>query len=67
MVAFPFYELVVVFRMLAMNIIQGDMINVWGIVATFFYLPRLFLSTDILFERRIWQFTMNLFYIRFAY
>ena len=67
MVAFPFYELVVVFRMLAMNIIQGDMINVWGIVSTFFYLPRLFLSTDILFERRIWQFTMNLLYIRFTY
>ena len=33
----------------------------------FIHLPGMFLSTDILFEQRIGQFAMDLFYIRFTY
>ena len=45
----------------------NEMINVWDTVSTSIHYPRIFLSTDIIFEQRIGQFTMDLFHIRFTY
>ena len=66
MVACPLRALVVMYRFMALYT-QHEMISVWDNVSTFIRLPRLFLSTEYLFEQRIGQVTMNLLYIRFIY
>ena len=67
MVACPFRALVVLHWALPMEIIEIEMINVWDTISTFIHLGKMLLSSDILFEQRIGQFTRELPYIRFAY
>ena len=43
------------------------MINVWDTVSAFTHLPKMFLSTDFLFEKRIGHVAMDVLYIRFTY
>ena len=66
MVAYPIRTLVCLYWMLAL-ITQYEMIKVWDTVSTCIHLPRMFLSTNILFEQRIGQFTMDLLWIRFSF
>ena len=50
MVACPFWALVVLYRMLSI-FSEYRLINVWATPSAFFHLPRMFLSTDFLFEK----------------
>ena len=63
----PFPGTVVLNRILVMNIILNEMIDVWDAVRIFNYLLKMFLSTDMFFEQRFRNFTKNLLYIKFTY
>ena len=43
------------------------MINIRDTVSTFIHIPMMFLSTDLVFDERIEQFTMDLLYIRLTH
>ena len=59
MVACPVQALVVLRRMLAL-FAKNEMIYAWATVSTFAHIPRMFLSTDFLFEKRIVLVTIDL-------
>ena len=60
MVACPLRALGVMYQFMAL-FTQYEMISVWDNMSTIIRLPRLFLSTEYLFEQRIGQVTMNSF------
>ena len=52
-------------RILA-KIIQYETFNVWAVLSAFIHLPGMFLSSESLFEQRIWHAIIDLLYIRFT-
>ena len=51
MVAWPFRTLVVLYRMLAI-FTEYEILNVWDTVSAHIHLPRMFLYTDYIFEKK---------------
>ena len=57
----PFQALVVLYRMLRINIIENQMINVCDTFLLLIHFHMVFLSTEVIFKQQIRQFTMGLF------